>query len=46
MFQALEGLQAAEIPVQWIIRPGLPHSIDPHGIEAGGKFLASMLGGP
>ena len=42
---AVAGLQAAEIPVQWIIRPGLPHSIDPYGIEAGGKFLKDMLGG-
>jgi hypothetical protein len=40
---AVEGLQAAEIPVQWILRPGLPHSVDPYGIEAGGKFLKSML---
>jgi phospholipase/carboxylesterase len=45
LFRAVAGLQAAEIPVQWIIRPGLPHSIDPEGIEAGGKFLADMLGG-
>jgi phospholipase/carboxylesterase len=45
LFQAVAGLQAAEIPVQWIIRPGLPHSIDPYGIEAGGKFLKDMLGG-
>jgi phospholipase/carboxylesterase len=45
LFQAAAGLQGAEIPVQWIIRPGLPHSIDPYGIEAGGKFLKDMLGG-
>ena len=32
LFEAVEGLQAAEIPVQWIVRPGLPHSIDPDGI--------------
>jgi phospholipase/carboxylesterase len=44
MFQAVEGLQAAEIPVQWIMRPGLPHSIDPEGVAAGGRFLADMLG--
>jgi phospholipase/carboxylesterase len=43
MFMAVEGLQAAEIPVQWILRPGLPHSIDPYGIDAGAKFLADML---
>ena len=45
LFMAVEGLQAAEIPVQWIVRPGLPHSIDPDGIDAAGKFLASMLRG-
>jgi phospholipase/carboxylesterase len=45
LFLAVAGLQAAGVPVQWIIRPGLPHSIDPYGIEAGGKFLRSMLGG-
>jgi phospholipase/carboxylesterase len=43
MFMAVEGLQAAEIPVQWILRPGLPHSIDPYGIDAGARFLADML---
>ena len=43
LFMAVEGLQAAEIPVQWIVRPGLPHSIDPDGIDAGGRFLASTL---
>ncbi len=45
LFMAVEGLQAAEIPVQWIVRPGLPHSIDPDGIDAAGKFLASMFRG-
>ena len=39
------GVQAAEIPVQWIVRPGLPHSIDPDGIDAAGTFLASMFRG-
>jgi phospholipase/carboxylesterase len=43
MFDAVAGLQAAEIPVQWILRPGLPHSIDPEGIAAGGRFLREML---
>jgi phospholipase/carboxylesterase len=43
LFMAVEGLQAAEVPVQWILRPGLPHSVDPFGIEAGGKFLRSLL---
>ena len=43
MFMAVEGLAAAEIPVQWLLRPGLPHGIDPEGVEAGGRFLESML---
>jgi phospholipase/carboxylesterase len=43
MFMAVEGLQAVDIPVQWILRPGLPHSVDPYGIAAGARFLADML---
>lgn len=43
LFDAFAGLQAAEIPVQWIVRPGLPHSIDPEGIAAGSRFLREML---
>ena len=43
LFGAMDALQAAEIPVQWIVRPGLPHSIDPEGIAAGGRFLREML---
>lgn len=43
LFDAVAGLQATEIPVQWIIRPGLPHSIDPEGIAAGARFLREML---
>lgn len=43
LFDAADGLQAAEIPVQWIVRPNLPHSIDPEGIAAGGRFLREML---
>ncbi len=45
LFDATAGLQAAEIPVQWIVRPNLPHSIDPEGIAAGGRFLRDMLPG-
>lgn len=41
---AVESLQTVEMPVQWIIRPGLPHSIDPVGLADGGRFLASTLG--
>jgi phospholipase/carboxylesterase len=43
LFGAVDGLQAAEIPVQWIVRPHLPHSIDPEGIAAGARFLREML---
>ena len=45
MFLAVEGLASAGIPVRWLVRPGLPHSIDPEGISAGGRFLASLLAG-
>lgn len=43
LFLALEGLQAAEVPAQWVLRPGLPHSIDPEGLQAGGAFLRACL---
>ncbi len=41
---AVAGLQAADIPVRWEIRPGLPHGIDPDGIAHGGAFLAAAFG--
>lgn len=41
---AAEGLQRAGVPVEGVIRPGLPHSIDPFGLKAGGRFLARVLG--
>ena len=40
---AANGLQAAGLPVQWSIRPGLPHGIDPEGIAAGAAFLAKAF---
>ena len=43
MMLAVDGLQAAEIPVSWLLRPGLPHSIDPEGIAAGAEFLRNAL---
>jgi phospholipase/carboxylesterase len=46
LWLAFDGLQRADIPVQWIIRPGLPHAIDGPGIEAGGRFLRLCLAGP
>jgi phospholipase/carboxylesterase len=45
MLVAVEALGAAEVPVQWMLRPGLPHSIDPEGLEAGARFLKSLLPG-
>ena len=44
LFWPSTGCQAAAIPVQWIVRPGLPHSIDPDGIAAGGRFLREHAG--
>jgi phospholipase/carboxylesterase len=45
--QALEmarlQLAAAEVPVQWIVTPGLGHSIDEGGILAGLRFLHTAL---
>jgi phospholipase/carboxylesterase len=40
---AVVGLQAASVPVRWIVRPGLPHAIDPEGIDAGACFLTAAL---
>jgi phospholipase/carboxylesterase len=40
---AVAGLQAAGIPVQGEVRPGLPHGIDPEGIALGGAFLAARF---
>jgi phospholipase/carboxylesterase len=43
---AVAGLQAAGIPVQWSIRPGLPHGIDPESVEHGAAFLAAAFAAP
>jgi phospholipase/carboxylesterase len=40
---AVAGLQAADIPVRWEVRQGLPHAIDPEGIAHGGAFLAAAF---
>ena len=40
---AVRGLQAAEIPAQWRVRPGLPHAIDPDGIRCGAAFLEAAF---
>lgn len=41
---AVAQLQAVEIPVQWSVRPGLPHGIDPEGMAHGAAFLANVFG--
>ena len=43
LFGAVAGLQAAGLPVQWSVHQGLPHAIDPQGIEHGAAFLASCF---
>jgi phospholipase/carboxylesterase len=43
MYAAVAGLQAAGIPVQWSLRPGLPHGIDPDSIAHGAAFLAAAF---
>lgn len=46
--QALHGavaeLQSAGISVQWSVRPGLPHGIDPEGMAYGAAFLSNVFG--
>jgi phospholipase/carboxylesterase len=42
---AVAGLAKLEVPVQWLVRPGLPHSIDPVGIAEAAKFLRLSLRG-
>jgi phospholipase/carboxylesterase len=43
MYAAVAGLQAAGIPVQWSLRRGLPHAIDPESIAHGGAFLEAAF---
>ena len=40
---AVQGLQAAGVPVQWSVRPGLPHAIDPESLAHGAAFLATAF---
>ena len=41
---ARSALAAAGVPVQWQIRPGLGHGIDPEGLRAAGLFLRAAFG--
>ncbi|HVO04315.1 MAG TPA: prolyl oligopeptidase family serine peptidase [Candidatus Cybelea sp.] len=40
---AIEALKAAGVPVESLVRPGLPHSIDQEGLMRGGQFLREKL---
>jgi phospholipase/carboxylesterase len=40
---AVQGLQAAGVPVQWSVRRGLPHAIDPGSLAHGAAFLAAAF---
>lgn len=41
--RAVSALEAANVPVQWHIERGLPHSIGPEGLALGGEFLCRVL---
>ena len=45
LFDATDALAAAGVPVQWEIRPGLGHGIDPDGIDRAGRFLQAAFAG-
>ncbi len=41
---ARTALAAAGVPVEWHVRPGLGHGIDPEGLKAAGQFLRTAFG--
>jgi phospholipase/carboxylesterase len=41
---AARSLGAAGFPVEWHVRPGLGHGIDPEGLNLGAGFLRRVLG--
>ncbi|MBM3502520.1 MAG: phospholipase [Alphaproteobacteria bacterium] len=43
LHDAVRGLKAAEVAVEWEIRPGLPHAIDPEGLRRAAAFLKAKL---
>jgi phospholipase/carboxylesterase len=43
LYAAVAGLQAAGIPVQWSLRAGLAHGIDPESVAHGAAFLAAAF---
>jgi phospholipase/carboxylesterase len=46
MEQAEAALKGAGAPVETLACVGVPHSIDPEGLERGGRFLREVLSAP
>ena len=46
MAQAETALKGAGVPVETLACPGIEHSIDPEGLQRGGRFLREVLSGP
>jgi phospholipase/carboxylesterase len=46
MFAAAQGLAAAEIAAEWHVCHGVPHGIDPGGLDLATRFLRQMLRRP
>src|SRR5271154_4145018 len=44
LFQAMQGLAALEVPVEWHLSAGIGHGIDAEGLRHGGEFLARRFG--
>ena len=42
--RAAASLEAAGVPVETLVRPGLGHGIDEEGLRAGARFLREVLG--
>ena len=43
LYQTRDVLAEAQIPVEWHVRPGIGHGIDPAGVALAGQFLAQAL---
>jgi phospholipase/carboxylesterase len=43
LFQAMQGLAAVGVPVEWHLSTGVGHGIDAEGLRHGGEFLARRL---
>ncbi len=46
LFQAMQGLAALGVPVEWHLSAGVGHGIDAEGLRHGGEFLARRFGVP